>query len=94
MNSPDLTRRPQLASHVRLKVDPITGEPLLLFPEGMLMLNSTAHEIVRRCDGRTSIEEMAGQLAEEFDAGKEALLPDVLQNVEELSQRNLLRFAE
>jgi len=94
MNSSDLSRRPVLASHVRLKIDPITGDPILLFPEGMLMLNSTAHEVVRRCDGRTSIDEIAEQLAEEFDAAKEALLLDLLQNIEELSQRNLLRFAE
>jgi pyrroloquinoline quinone biosynthesis protein D len=94
MNSSDLSRRPLLASHVRLKIDPITGDPILLFPEGMLMLNSTAHEVVRRCDGRTSIDEIAEQLAEEFDAEKEALLLDLLQNIEELSQRNLLRFAE
>jgi pyrroloquinoline quinone biosynthesis protein D len=94
MNSSDLSRRPYLASHVRLKIDPITGDPILLFPEGMLMLNSTAHEVVRRCDGRTSIEQMAEQLAEEFDAAKETLLPDLLQTIEELSQRNLLRFAE
>jgi pyrroloquinoline quinone biosynthesis protein D len=89
-----LSRRPLLASHVRVKIDPITGDPILLFPEGMLMLNSTAHEVVRRCDGRTSIDEIAEQLAEEFDAAKETLLLDLLQNIEELSQRNLLRFAE
>lgn len=94
MNSPDLARRPYLESHVRLKIDPITGEPILLFPEGMLMLNSTAYEIVRRCDGHTTIDRIAEGLVEDFEAEKKALLLDLLQNIEELSQRNLLRFAE
>ncbi|MGC3988572.1 MAG: pyrroloquinoline quinone biosynthesis peptide chaperone PqqD [Chthoniobacteraceae bacterium] len=59
--------RPQLASHVRMKIDPLTGEPVLLFSEGLLVLNHTAHEIVRRCDGKATLAEIVRQLATEFD---------------------------
>jgi len=84
--------RPQLASHVRLKIDPVTNEPVLLFPEGLLVLNHTAHEIVSRCNGQNTLEEIVGQLATEFAADEATLRADVIENLTELQQRNLLLF--
>ena len=37
-----------------LETDKVSNEPVLLYPEGILQLNETAHAIVERCDGRTS----------------------------------------
>jgi len=88
---PQLT--PQLAAHVRLRLDPITNEPVLLFPEGLLVLNATAHEIVRRCDGKTTLAQLLEQLAAEFDAPADVLRDDVWENLEALRRRNLLLFA-
>jgi pyrroloquinoline quinone biosynthesis protein D len=88
----DSTLRPVLAAHVRLKVDPVSGDPILLFPEGLLVLNATAHEIVRRCDGEISITELIRQLTEEFDASEEVLRNDILENLEQLRHQNLLLF--
>lgn len=90
MNSLDLNLRPKLAPHARLKIDPVQGDPVLLFPEGLLVLNETAHEIVRRCDGQTSIAELLRQLSDEFDADEDILRADVFENLEQLRQRNLL----
>jgi pyrroloquinoline quinone biosynthesis protein D len=92
VSSLDLTLRPSLASHVRLKTDPVTGDPILLFPEGLLVLNATAHEIVSRFNGETSIAEIIAQLTEEFDASEEVLRSDILENLEQLRQQNLLLF--
>jgi pyrroloquinoline quinone biosynthesis protein D len=92
MSSIDSTLRPVLAAHVRLKVDRVSGDPVLLFPEGLLVLNATAHEIARRCDGGMSIAELIGQLTEEFDADEEVLRNDILENLEQLRRQNLLLF--
>jgi pyrroloquinoline quinone biosynthesis protein D len=92
MSTLDSSLRPSLPKHVRLKIDPINGEPVLLFPEGLLVLNSTAHEIVRRCDGQTSIAELTRQLGEEFDADEDVLRHDILENLEHLRSKNLLIF--
>jgi pyrroloquinoline quinone biosynthesis protein D len=94
MSSPDLSLRPILASHVRLKVDSASGDPVLLFPEGLFVLNSTAHEIVQRCDGKTSVAELIRQLAEEFDASAEVLQNDILDNLHQLERRNLILFSK
>jgi pyrroloquinoline quinone biosynthesis protein D len=90
MNSPDLRLRPALARRVRLQQDPITAEPVLLFPEGLLVLNPTAHEIVSRCDGVATVEAIIAALAEEYDAPAEELAADVVACVNDLRERNLI----
>ena len=42
---------PTLARQVRFRLDPVSAEPVLLYPEGVLVLNETAADIVQRCDG-------------------------------------------
>ena len=59
--------RPSLAKGVRLQIDSTTGKNVLLFPEGIVELNETAHEILSRCDGRT-LGEIICELAEEYEA--------------------------
>jgi pyrroloquinoline quinone biosynthesis protein D len=43
---------PRLAGHARYRWDGLARQHLLLFPEGMLILNDAAAAIVMRCDGR------------------------------------------
>ena len=59
--------RPSLAKGVRLQIDSATGKSVLLYPEGIVELNETAHEILSRCDGRT-LGEIVCELAEEYEA--------------------------
>ena len=54
----DLHARPALGSRARLQTDPVTGEPVLLYPEGLLQLNETAHAVLSRCDGKTTVGEV------------------------------------
>ena len=92
MSSIELTQKPGLAPGVRMKTDPVTGDPVLLYPEGFLVLNATAYEIVHRCDGKKSVAEIVQELADEFDASEDILRTDILENLEQLRQKNLLSF--
>ena len=83
--------RPRLAKGVRLEVDSATDKGVLLYPEGIVELNETAHEIVARCDGRT-LGEIVKVLAEEYDADVAALAVDVRETVADLQQRNLIEL--
>ena len=82
--------RPILAPHVRLQIDRLTGEPVLLSPESILALNATSHAIVTRCDGERSVEEMIAELALEYEAPTDALREDVTGFLTELHQKKLL----
>jgi pyrroloquinoline quinone biosynthesis protein D len=85
--------RPALAPGVRLQIDKITGEPVLLYPEGIMALNSTAHEIVARCDGAATLEAIAAALAAEYEIARDALDGDILECLEDLRGRGLIVFA-
>jgi len=74
--------RPRLARKARLRTDRITGETLLLYPEHGLVLNDSAAAILRLCDGR-SAGEIAGEL--------EAPLADVLELLDALAERGLVK---
>lgn len=41
---------------------------VLLYPEGIVKLNATGGEILKCCDGRTSIAELIEQLASRYNA--------------------------
>src|SRR3712207_370426 len=85
--------RPRLAPRVRLQLDAVTGRAVLLYPEGILELNETAEEIVRRCDGVRTVAEIAGALAAEYEAPAEELAPDVLECLADLQRRQLITLA-
>lgn len=82
--------RPALARGVRLQFDPATGEPMLLYPEGVMHLSETAHDIVRRCDGSYSISDLLASLAAEYDADAQVLREDVLDCLRDLYHRKLV----
>ena len=48
MNAINRQHRANLAPGVRWQTDRTTGEAVLLYPEGILILNETAREVVAR----------------------------------------------
>ena len=85
------TACPRIAKGVRLQSDSTTGKSVLLFPEGVVELNETAHEILTRCDGRT-VSEIVQALAEEYDADPTAIAADVRETLADLQQRRLIEL--
>ena len=83
--------QPRLANGVRLQTDSATGKSVLLFPEGVVELNETAHEILVRCDGHT-LSEIVQALAEEYDTDLAALATDVRETLADLQQRRLIEL--
>ena len=94
MTAIDEQSRPELATGVRMQTDAVTGEPILLFPEGVLHLNSTAQEVVARCDGKTTVAAIVSALAEEYEVSVEELRGDVLECLAQLQAKKLVVFHE
>jgi len=90
MSSLNLNSRPALADHVRLQIDPVSNDPVLLFSEGVLVLNPTAHEIVLHCNGRTSISEIITALGDEYEVNESTIRADVIECLTDLLARNLI----
>ena len=88
----DAQSRPALAPRARLQTDPVDGEPVLLYPEGLLRLNETAHAVLSRCDGRTPVEAIVAALADEYEVSAETLRADVVECLADFRRRQLLVF--
>ena len=82
-----------LAPAVRLQTDAATGQGVLLYPEGILELNETAHAIVKCCDGLTTVAQMVVALAAEYEITESELQSDVDACLDDLHHKQLIVFA-
>ncbi len=48
--------RPAIARGFRLQWEPAQNAHVLLYPEGMVKLNGSAGEILKRCDGSRDVD--------------------------------------
>jgi pyrroloquinoline quinone biosynthesis protein D len=67
--------RPVLGRRFRLQYEPAQAAHVLLYPEGMIKLNGSAAEILKRCDGTATIEAITLDLERAF--GVTGLAADV-----------------
>jgi pyrroloquinoline quinone biosynthesis protein D len=60
--------RPFVGRGFRLQWEPAQNSHVLLYPEGMVKLNGSAGEIVSRCDGKRTLDEIVADLESAFNA--------------------------
>ena len=82
--------RPARAPGVRLQIDKVNGEPVLLYPEGVLELNDTAHAIVNLCSGAMTVDQIVTTLAAEYEVEENTLRADALECLGDLLKQNLI----
>jgi pyrroloquinoline quinone biosynthesis protein D len=78
---------PRVRPGVKCTWDHVRGSHVVLFPEGVLVLNDTAAAVVGLCDGRTDVDGIALKLAEEFDGVR---TEDVAELVFRLAERGVV----
>jgi pyrroloquinoline quinone biosynthesis protein D len=81
---------PRLATGVRLKLDEARNCWSILAPERVLMPDETALEILRRCNGRSSLSEIIDELAAGYDVDREVIARDVCTMVGGLVDKGIL----
>jgi len=59
-------RVPRIGRGFRLQWEPVQSAHVLLYPEGMVKLNASAGEILKRCDGATPVEAIVADLERAF----------------------------
>jgi pyrroloquinoline quinone biosynthesis protein D len=86
--------KPKLASKARLQVDKISGEPVLLYPEGVVLLNATGEAIIHLCDGTRSFPEILNRLALTYNTPADELENDLSDYILKLHEQNLVELFE
>ncbi|GAB3557364.1 pyrroloquinoline quinone biosynthesis peptide chaperone PqqD [Spelaeicoccus albus] len=61
-----MTGRPSLGAHLRLQFDAVRGKYVLLGPETVSVVNGTAADILRLCNGRRSVAEIEAELIGQY----------------------------
>jgi pyrroloquinoline quinone biosynthesis protein D len=82
--------RPKIAARARLQTDKVSGKPVLLYPEGVLVLNPTGQAIVSLCSGQATVPEIVAELATRYRVSAQEIAPQVMEYLERLRARNLL----
>lgn len=60
--------RPALGRGLRFQWEPAQQAHVLLYPEGMIKLNGSAGEIMKRCDGTRTVADITAELERTFAA--------------------------
>lgn len=77
--------KPKLARLFRMQWEEAQGAYVLLYPEGMVKLNQSAGEILKRCDGERDLAALVADLEQSF--GATGLEPDVKGFLEVATER-------
>jgi pyrroloquinoline quinone biosynthesis protein D len=60
--------KPRIGPGFRLQWEPAQDCHVLLYPEGMVKLNQSGGEILKRCDGQRDVEAIVADLESAFGA--------------------------
>jgi pyrroloquinoline quinone biosynthesis protein D len=72
----------------RLVFDPVRQQRVLLYPEGVVLLNDTGAAILDLCDGRRSVADIAAVLHERYGCD---VVTDVIEYLSRLVEKELVR---
>lgn len=85
--------KPALPPHIKLKHDPGRGRWHVLAPERVFEPDPIAIEILKRCDGVTSVEQIATDLAKDYNAPMQEILTDTISMLQDLSDKGVIKAA-
>jgi pyrroloquinoline quinone biosynthesis protein D len=79
---------PKLWRLARLDYDRVRQRPVLLYPEGAVLLNDTGFAILELCNGSRTVGEIVTILTERYHADVSA---DVTEYLDRMADRELVR---
>lgn len=92
MTPPETTSRPCLAAGCRW-ADANGPERMLLFPEGAIRVQGTGREILERCDGQRTLEEIVYELQKLYSAADPIQIQQEVGNfLAQLHQKRIVDF--
>ena len=83
--------KPGLPAHIKLRHDAGRGRWHVLAPERVFEPDPIAVEILKRCDGQTSVQTIAEAFAAEYNAPLKDILADTISMLQELADKGVVK---
>ena len=83
--------RPFLPAYLKLRHDPGRGRWVLLAPERILTPDETAVAVLKLCDGKRTVEEIAEALAKDYAAPLDVIRKDVVELLQGLADKAYIK---
>jgi coenzyme PQQ biosynthesis protein PqqD len=83
---------PRLPRGVRLRYDDVRSQWILLAPERILKPDGVALEILKRCDGETTLDAIIDDLVRSFGAERDEVARDVREFLNGLAAKRILEL--
>ena len=84
--------KPKLPRGVRLTHNEAQGGWVLLAPERVFKADAIAAEIVKRCNGEATVDEIVDDLAQTFKAPRERIMTDVSAMLTMLVEKQMMEL--
>ena len=82
--------KPRFTKHVRFRHNKARDEWVILAPERLVKLDPIAVEILQLVDGERQVKNIASQLSKKFNAPEETILSDVIEMLQNLSDKGFI----
>jgi pyrroloquinoline quinone biosynthesis protein D len=83
---------PALPGYVRIQFDEVRQKHVAMAPEKLYWPDEIGVAILSKCDGTRSVAEITALLANDYEAPQEVIFNDVLEFVQEWSDKLLLKI--
>lgn len=87
-----MTAIPSFNRGFRLRHDEVRGGWVVLAPERLFMLDEHAAEVLRLVDGRRTVDEIVGTLAEKYNAAPTEIAEDVQAMLQDLAGKGAIQL--
>ena len=85
------TSKPALPRHVKLRHDAARNTWTILAPERVFTPDAIAADVLRLCDGARTVEDIAAELMQSYNAARERILADVTSMLQELADKGVVQ---
>jgi pyrroloquinoline quinone biosynthesis protein D len=83
--------KPEMPPHIKFRHEAGRGRCHVLAPERVFEPDPIAIEILKRIDGATSVEQIAIDLAKDYNAPLQEILTDTISMLQELSDKGVVK---
>jgi pyrroloquinoline quinone biosynthesis protein D len=82
--------QPALPRHIKLRHDSARDRWTILAPERVFTPDPIAVAVLKLCDGARSVDTIAAQLAQTYNAPKDCILADITALLQELADKGVV----